>query len=354
MGEHAGLGWIAGRVRRLDARAIRPQGAAHGLERRRRPRAPHPLIEPGEAYFLHSFAFEGDDVIATTDHGGPVTAAIGRDNHARRAVPPRKEPALRPRPARTVPGVAAMSADRLPRDRPEGRPGRAPGRGRYGPRHRLWRRSRRAGAGCSPTPGASISMSSISTARSRARRSTATRCARSSSVSRAMSSSAAASATARAIERWFDLGVARVVIGTAALEDPDLVRDAARDFPGGIVVAVDARDGMVATKGWADVSDVTVDRSGPPVRGCGRRGAAVHRCRPRRACSRAATSRRRSIWPAPCRHPGDRQRRRQRASPISTCWRSTRATAIEGVITGRALYDGRLDLATAIAVAARR
>ena len=61
-----------------------------------------------------------------------------------------------------------------------------------------------------------------------------------------------------AIERWFDLGVSRVVIGTAALEDPDLVRQASADFPGGIVVAVDARDGMVATKGWADVSTVSI------------------------------------------------------------------------------------------------
>lgn len=60
------------------------------------------------------------------------------------------------------------------------------------------------------------------------------------------------------IERWFDLGVSRVVIGTAALENPELVRAAARDFPGGIVVAVDARDGFVATKGWADVSTVEV------------------------------------------------------------------------------------------------
>ncbi|WP_034161525.1 glutamine amidotransferase-related protein, partial [Sphingomonas sp. ERG5] len=41
---------------------------------------PHPLIEPGEAYFLHSYAFDGDDVLAGTDHGGAVTAAIGRDN----------------------------------------------------------------------------------------------------------------------------------------------------------------------------------------------------------------------------------------------------------------------------------
>ncbi|MGK4422585.1 HisA/HisF-related TIM barrel protein, partial [Klebsiella pneumoniae] len=60
------------------------------------------------------------------------------------------------------------------------------------------------------------------------------------------------------IERWFDLGVARVVIGTAALDDPELVREAAHDFPGGIVVAVDAKDGMVATKGWADVSTTSV------------------------------------------------------------------------------------------------
>ena len=60
------------------------------------------------------------------------------------------------------------------------------------------------------------------------------------------------------IERWFALGVSRLVLGTAALTDPHLVRDAARDWPGGIVVAVDAKDGMVATRGWADVSDVPV------------------------------------------------------------------------------------------------
>jgi glutamine amidotransferase len=44
------------------------------------PVSDHPLITPGEAYFLHSYAFEGDDVIARTDHAGPVIAAIGRDN----------------------------------------------------------------------------------------------------------------------------------------------------------------------------------------------------------------------------------------------------------------------------------
>src|SRR3546814_8979629 len=60
-----------------------------------------------------------------------------------------------------------------------------------------------------------------------------------------------------AIDRWLSLGVHRVVIGTAALENPELIREAARDYPGRIVVAVDAKDGMVATRGWADVSTIT-------------------------------------------------------------------------------------------------
>ena len=60
------------------------------------------------------------------------------------------------------------------------------------------------------------------------------------------------------IDRWLELGVARVVVGTAALDDPDLVRAAAASAPGRIVVAVDARGGMVATRGWASVSTVTI------------------------------------------------------------------------------------------------
>eukprot|EP01037_Dinobryon_pediforme_P007757 gene7757-7823_t len=64
--------------------------------------------------------------------------------------------------------------------------------------------------------------------------------------------------TPRAVDGWFDLGVSRVVIGTAALDNPQFVRDMARAYPGGIVVAVDARGGMVATHGWAEVSDVSI------------------------------------------------------------------------------------------------
>ncbi|WCP71894.1 imidazole glycerol phosphate synthase subunit HisH [Sphingomonas hankookensis] len=77
-GSHAGLGWIEGTVRRLTPApgVTVPHMGWNDVV----PVREHPLLVPGEAYFLHSYAFEGEDVLATTDHGGPVTAAIGRDN----------------------------------------------------------------------------------------------------------------------------------------------------------------------------------------------------------------------------------------------------------------------------------
>jgi glutamine amidotransferase len=77
-GSHAGLGWIDGTVRRLPPApgVTVPHMGWNDVV----PMAAHPLLVPGEAYFLHSYAFDGAHVLATTDHGGPVTAAIGRDN----------------------------------------------------------------------------------------------------------------------------------------------------------------------------------------------------------------------------------------------------------------------------------
>ncbi len=77
-GIHPGLGWIPGTVRALDpSPGVRiPHMGWNDVV----PVGDHPLIEPGEAYFLHGFAFEGNGVIATTEHGGPVTAAIGSGN----------------------------------------------------------------------------------------------------------------------------------------------------------------------------------------------------------------------------------------------------------------------------------
>jgi phosphoribosylformimino-5-aminoimidazole carboxamide ribotide isomerase len=60
------------------------------------------------------------------------------------------------------------------------------------------------------------------------------------------------------IERWLDKGLARVILGTVAVENPALVREAARSFPGKVAVGIDARNGFVATKGWAEETDVQV------------------------------------------------------------------------------------------------
>jgi len=59
------------------------------------------------------------------------------------------------------------------------------------------------------------------------------------------------------IVTWLDKGIDRVILGTAAVRDPALVREAARDFPGCIAVGIDARDGNVAVEGWAETSEMT-------------------------------------------------------------------------------------------------
>ncbi len=61
----------------------------------------------------------------------------------------------------------------------------------------------------------------------------------------------------RTVTGWLEKGVARVIIGTAALKDPDFVREAARLYPGQIAVGIDAREGRVAVEGWARQSDVS-------------------------------------------------------------------------------------------------
>jgi len=61
----------------------------------------------------------------------------------------------------------------------------------------------------------------------------------------------------KAVDAWLKRGVARVIIGTAAVRDPEFVKAAARAHPGKVAVGVDARDGRVAVQGWAELSDIT-------------------------------------------------------------------------------------------------
>ncbi|WP_445193621.1 1-(5-phosphoribosyl)-5-[(5-phosphoribosylamino)methylideneamino]imidazole-4-carboxamide isomerase [Sphingomonas sp. Tas61C01] len=152
------------------------------------------------------------------------------------------------------------------------------------------------------------------------------------------------------VERWFDLGVSRVVIGTAALEDPQFVRDMAAEFPGGIVVAVDARDGLVATRGWADVSDVEVVDMARRFEDAGVAALLftdVGRDGMLKGCNVEATVDLARAVDIPVIASGGVKG----IAEIHVLALHVR-DGVEGVITGRALYDGRLDLAAAISVAA--
>ena len=61
----------------------------------------------------------------------------------------------------------------------------------------------------------------------------------------------------KTVEAWLAKGVARIIIGTAAVRDPGLVKSAAKEFPGRVAVGLDARDGKVAVQGWAETSELT-------------------------------------------------------------------------------------------------
>ena len=153
------------------------------------------------------------------------------------------------------------------------------------------------------------------------------------------------------VEGWFDAGVSRIVMGSAALKDPEFVKDMAREFEGGIVVAVDAKDGMVATEGWAEVSDV-------PVVDLARRfedaGVAallftdIGRDGLLKGVNLDATVDLARQVDIPVIASGGVKG----IDDIHVLSLHAKE-GIEGVITGRALYDGRLDLAAALAVAAR-
>jgi phosphoribosylformimino-5-aminoimidazole carboxamide ribotide isomerase len=155
--------------------------------------------------------------------------------------------------------------------------------------------------------------------------------------------------TPLAVDGWFDLGVSRVVIGTAALNDPQFVRDMAKAYPGGIVVAVDARGGMVATHGWAEVSDVSIADMARRFEDAGVASILftdVGRDGLLKGCNIEATVDLARATQIPVIASGG-----VKGIDDIRMLKIHETDGIEGVITGRALYDGRLDLAAAIAMA---
>ena len=156
--------------------------------------------------------------------------------------------------------------------------------------------------------------------------------------------------TRERIDHWLAAGVTRVVLGTAALDDPELVRAAAREHPGRIVVAVDAKDGMVATRGWAAVSSVSVADLAARFGDVGVAALLftdVGRDGMLRGVNVEATVALARGCTIPVVASGGV------AGPDDIVQlRAHTGDGIEGVICGRALYDGRLTLADALRLAA--
>ncbi|MBL3586533.1 1-(5-phosphoribosyl)-5-[(5-phosphoribosylamino)methylideneamino]imidazole-4-carboxamide isomerase [Rhodovulum sulfidophilum] len=147
------------------------------------------------------------------------------------------------------------------------------------------------------------------------------------------------------IEMWLGRGLARVILGTVAVENPDLVREAARAFPGRIAVGIDARNGRVATKGWAEETDVMATDLAKSFEDAGVSALIytdIDRDGAMAGPNVAATEALARAVSIPVIASGG-------VSSLADL-KALRATgAISGAISGRALYDGAIDLAGALA-----
>ena len=149
------------------------------------------------------------------------------------------------------------------------------------------------------------------------------------------------------IETWLAKGLARVILGTVAVENPALVREAARAFPGQVAVGIDAKGGRVATKGWAEVTDVDATELARSFEDAGV-AAIIYTDIMRDGAMQgpnieatAALARAVSI---PVIASGGV------SSVADLIALRDCGAALNGAISGRALYDGAIDLAEALRV----
>lgn len=154
------------------------------------------------------------------------------------------------------------------------------------------------------------------------------------------------------IRMYFDLGVERVVIGSEAINNPSLVTNACRFWPGKIVVGIDARNGMVAIEGWTKTTDVSAIRLGKQFEDAG--VAAINFTDIERDGMRSGPNIDATRQLAKAVHIDvvasggvSSMKDIENLAPLE-------ADGVVGVITGRALYDGSLDLKAAIAWLANR
>ncbi len=147
------------------------------------------------------------------------------------------------------------------------------------------------------------------------------------------------------IEMWLGKGIARVILGTVAVEDPDLVRAAARAFPGQVAVGIDARKGRVATKGWAEETEVEATDLARAFEDAGVAAIIytdIDRDGAMQGPNVAATAALARATAIPVIASGG-------VASLADLIALRDTGVIAGAISGRALYDGALDLAEALA-----
>jgi phosphoribosylformimino-5-aminoimidazole carboxamide ribotide isomerase len=150
-----------------------------------------------------------------------------------------------------------------------------------------------------------------------------------------------------AVEAWLAAGITRIILGTAALTNPDFVKQAARKFPGRIVVGADARGGKIATQGWAEVSELTPVELGRRFEDAGVAAILftdIDGDGLLKGVNVAATAALAQALSIPVIASGG-------VGSIADidALLAARVPNIEGVVVGRALYDGRIDPAQALA-----
>ncbi|MEO1612971.1 MAG: 1-(5-phosphoribosyl)-5-[(5-phosphoribosylamino)methylideneamino] imidazole-4-carboxamide isomerase, partial [Pseudomonadota bacterium] len=149
------------------------------------------------------------------------------------------------------------------------------------------------------------------------------------------------------IERWLEKGLARVILGTVAVRDPALVKEAARAFPGKVAVGIDARDGMVAVEGWAETTDVTATDLAKQFEDAGVAAIIytdIDRDGAMQGPNVAATAALAHAVSIPVIASGGVSSMEDLAA-LKAC-----GAPLDGAISGRALYDGRIEVAAAAAL----
>ena len=152
----------------------------------------------------------------------------------------------------------------------------------------------------------------------------------------------------RTVQAWLEKGVARVIIGTAAVRDPALVRTAAKKFPGRVAVGLDARDGRVAVEGWAETSEVTALEIAQRFEDAGVAAIIftdIARDGLLKGLNLDATIALAEAISIPVIASGGLASIEDIKAMLMP-----RAKKLAGAIAGRALYDGRLDAAAALAL----